>query len=83
MVSIRNPTKMCSAHCPLNFSDGQSAPLSKINRVCPIDSGTLRLALLNRLGLVERLHFFALIRRLLPGSTLDWVLQQISKGENG
>lgn len=27
-------------------------------------------------------YFFALIRRLLPGRALDWVLQQISKGEN-
>ena len=27
-------------------------------------------------------YFFALIRRLLPGSALDWVLQQVSKGEN-
>lgn len=27
-------------------------------------------------------HFFALIRRLFPGSALDWVLQQVSKGEN-
>lgn len=27
-------------------------------------------------------YFFALIRRILPGSALDWVLQQVSKGEN-
>lgn len=27
-------------------------------------------------------YFFALIRRLLPGWALDWVLQQISRGEN-
>ena len=27
-------------------------------------------------------YFFALMRRLLPGSVLDWVLQQVSKGEN-
>jgi len=27
-------------------------------------------------------YFFALMRRLLPGSALDWVLQQVSKGEN-
>jgi NAD(P)-dependent dehydrogenase (short-subunit alcohol dehydrogenase family) len=27
-------------------------------------------------------YFFALIRRLLPGRALDWVLQQISRGEN-
>ncbi len=27
-------------------------------------------------------HFFALIRRLLPGGAMDWVLQQVSKGEN-
>lgn len=27
-------------------------------------------------------HFFGLIRRLLSGGALDWVLQQVSKGEN-
>lgn len=27
-------------------------------------------------------HFFAIIKRLLPGAALDWVLQQVSKGEN-
>lgn len=27
-------------------------------------------------------HFFAVMRRLLPGSALDWVLQQVSKEEN-